>query len=114
MKYFHKNPGHDSFLYQGYGRIYVEFTKEILKVEAIIQSMDEFEFDYYPSGLVTEITNYPQVIDIGKFDIDLDELYAKCKAVKLNIFTFDAEDNPYPMGFTKTLTQDEILTLIKS
>ena len=41
-----------AFTYKGYGRIYTN-PENIQDVKNIIQKLDEFEWEYYPKGLVT-------------------------------------------------------------
>lgn len=67
-----------TFNRKGYGRIYVESEDQIQAVREAIRQMDEFEFSYLPSNLVTTFSEYPEVVYTHKFDsLDLDHLAAK-------------------------------------
>lgn len=76
------------FDYKSTGAIVVPLIADISVVEGIIKDMDEDEFTgYYPEGLVTvdgggrsARTTY-----MGKFSVDLVELYRRCKKVGITI-----------------------------
>lgn len=81
--------GDDSFTYKGYGRIYVR-GEHVSLVEAWIKAQSEFEWSYYPEGLVTLATEYPRSIYVGKFEPDLADLKQKCKDSRVPIFVLNA------------------------
>ena len=84
------------FTRKWYGRIYIKDGINKERVEELIKILDEFEYDYLPSNLITTFDNYPQVEYTGKFEIDLDLLEANCINEGINIFCFDAWHQEYP------------------
>lgn len=82
--------GDDSFTYNGYGRIYVRSEHDVSLVEAWIKAQSDFEWGYYPEGLVTLATEYPRIIYVGKFEPDLADLKQKCKDSGVPIFVLNA------------------------
>jgi len=79
-----------TFTRKGYGRIYVDNDDNIDKVKEIIKQMDEFEFDYLPEKLITNINNYPEFEYCHKFDaLDLDELTYRCYIAGIFIMCVD-------------------------
>lgn len=92
---------YNTFPRKGYGRIFVEKEEDIDKVKDIIRRMDEFEYDYLPSKLITvfnpNIKTFPKEnpkdhfwLDMGythKFDsLNLNELQFRCWAECIKIF----------------------------
>jgi len=70
------------------GAIVVPRIEDIAVVEGIIKVMNEDEFvGYYPAGLVASADRpwRPTTTYIGKFEIDLVELYQRCKKVGIVI-----------------------------
>lgn len=64
---------------KGYARIYVSKKEDIVKVKKIIKEIDEFEYDYITSDLITVFDGTIEHVYNGKFDsIDMDDLMAKC------------------------------------
>jgi hypothetical protein len=78
-----------AFTYKGYGRIYTN-PENIREVKQIIQYLDQFEWMYYPVGLV------------APWDF--------CKKANIPVFIFDSGMNSDSGGYypTKPLTKDEI------
>lgn len=101
-----------AFTYKGYGRIYTDI-KNVQVVENIIQELDEFEWSYYPKGLVTSWNNYPNVEYVGKFELDEEKFKQICNARNIPVFIFDAGMNDSPSGYypTKPLSREEIQQL---
>jgi hypothetical protein len=99
-----------AFNYKGYGRIYTN-PENIQDVENIIQELDEFEWGYYPGGLVISWDRYPNVEYIGKFELNEDKFKQICKERNIPVFVFNAYDNEYPRGYVKTLNREEIKQL---
>lgn len=96
-----------AFKYKGYGRIYT-FPKYILQVESLIKELDEFEWSYYPEGLVVDFDRYPNVIYIGKFELNLEKFKEECDKRRLPVFVFNSEDNDEPCGAYKLITKDDL------
>ena len=91
-----------AFKYKGYGRIYT-FPKYILQVESLIKELDEFEWEYYPGGLVISWDRYPNVEYVGKFELDEEKFKQICKERNIPVFVFNAYDNEYPRGYVKKI-----------
>lgn len=98
------------FTYKGYGRIYVLNQGDIYKVENIIKETDEFEWDYYPTGLVAILDSYPNLIYVGEFELNFD-LEEECKKHNIPIFIFSSgiEDCVLPY---QSINKEEIKTLM--
>ena len=98
-----------SFTYKGYGRIYTN-PENIQDVVNIIQELDEFEWSYYPTGLVTSWDEYPRVDYVGKFELDKEKFQQICKERNIPVFVFDASLNDYPSGYypERPLNKEEI------
>lgn len=79
-----------AFNYKGYGRIYTNL-ENIQDVENIIQELDDFEWGYYPKGLVTSWDYYPNVEYVGKFELDEDKFKQICKERNIPVFIFTFE-----------------------
>ena len=80
----------NKFTHKGYGRIYVRSEEDILKVEAIIKELDEFEYDYLPDKLIATFDNYPYLKYLHKFsDMDMNKLTAECWKRGIYIFVLD-------------------------
>lgn len=103
------------FTYKGYGRIYVQNQEDIEKVEEIIKELDEFEWAYYPSSLVTTLDRYPNVVYIGKFELHFN-LEEECKKRNIPVFIFDSGMEDWPKGYfiSEPLTKEQIQTLMVS
>lgn len=87
--------------HKGYGRIYCEKADDIVKVEAIIKELDEFEHGYLPLKMITTFDNYPQVVYTHKFsDLNMDRLTAVCWKRGIKIWVFDAGHTEYPSDGT--------------
>jgi hypothetical protein len=101
-----------AFTYKGYGRIYTN-PENIRDVEYILQEIDEFEWSYYPVGLVASWDEYPRVDYVGKFELDGEKLKQICKERNIPVFIFDSGFIDYPSGYypTKPLSREEIKTL---
>lgn len=99
-----------AFTYKGYGRIYTD-REYIKQVEKIIEELDEFEWGYYPEGLVSSWDKYPNVIYVHKFELDENKFKQICKERNIPVFVFNSYDNEYSRGYTKTLNKEEIKTL---
>jgi len=99
-----------AFTYKGYGRIYTN-PEHIQDVEDIIKLLDEFEWGYYPEGLVTSWDRYPNVEYVGKFELNEDKFKELCKKADIPVFIFDAGMNDFPLGYTKILNKEEIQQL---
>lgn len=99
-----------AFTYKGYGRIYTN-PENIKEVETIIKELDEFEWGYYPEGLVVSWDRYPNVEYVGKFELDRDKFKKICKARNIPVFVFDAEEDYNTFGYCKTLNKQEIKEL---
>ena len=81
----------EGFTKKGYARIYVEKTEDISKVHNLIREIDEYEWDYFPEGLVTTFDEYPQLVYTHKFDaIDPDYIVALCWKRGIKCFAVDA------------------------
>jgi len=89
-----------AFTYKGYGRIYTN-PEHIQDVEKIIEELDEFEWSYYPQGLVVSWDYYPNVEYVGKFELDEEKFKALCKKANIPVFIFDSGMNDYPHGYYK-------------
>jgi hypothetical protein len=64
---------------KGFARIYTATPDDVAKVTALIQELDDFEFDYLPKGLVAPFSQFPKLVYTGKFDgLDVDWLTAEC------------------------------------
>jgi hypothetical protein len=98
-----------AFTYKGYGRIYTN-PENIREVKQIIQYLDQFEWMYYPVGLVAPWDIYPKVEYVGKFVLNEEEFKALCKKANIPVFIFDSGMNSDSGGYypTKPLTKDEI------
>lgn len=101
-----------AFTYKGFGRIYTN-PEHIQVVEDIIKLLDEFEWSYYPKGLVASWDNYPNVEYVGKFELDEQKFKELCKKAYIPVFIFDAGMNNYPSGYypTEPLSKAEIKQL---
>jgi hypothetical protein len=99
-----------AFTYKGYGRIYTD-QEYIEDVEKIIEELDEFEWSYYPTFLITSWDRYPNVEYVGKFELNEEKFKELCKERNIPVFVFNAYDNEYPRGYVKTLSKEEIKTL---
>ena len=99
-----------AFTYKGYGHIYTNL-ENIQDVENIIQELDEFEWSYYPEGLVTSWDRYPYVKYVGKFELDGEKFKELCKERNIPVFIFDAGMDDWTSGYTKTLNREEIKEL---
>lgn len=101
-----------SFTYKGYGRIYTNPENHQDVVE-IIKELDEFEWSYYPQGLVASWNEYPRVEYVGKFELDKEKFKQICKDRNIPIFIFDAGMNDYPSGYypSQPLNTEEIKNL---
>ena len=73
--------------------------------------LDEFEWGYYPEGLVTSWDKYPNVEYVGKFELNGEKFKEFCKKADIPVFIFDAGMNDYPRGYVKTLNREEIKQL---
>jgi len=85
------------FTKKGYGRIYVMEECDITKVETIIKKIDASEFEgYYPKGLVTPFSNYPDIIYLHKFcDVDMNLVSALCWDSNIPIWVLDNGRNDW-------------------
>jgi hypothetical protein len=101
-----------AFTYKGYGRIYTN-PEHIQVVEDIIKLLDEFEWGYYPQGLVASWDRYPNVEYVGKFELNGEKFKEFCKKADIPVFIFDAGMNDYPSGYypTEPLSKEEIKQL---
>ena len=90
---------YNTFPRKAYGRIFVETTDDIAKVEAIIRKMDDFEYSYLPEKFITVFDANIKTFSDGskhlwmdmsythKFDsLDLNELQFRCWAAGIKIF----------------------------
>lgn len=76
----------NSFPYKGYGRIIVKTPEEKQKVIDLIKEIDDFEFPYMPKDVIAvEKQDTTDVVYIGKFEPDLDELIQRCKQQGISI-----------------------------
>ena len=90
--------------HKGYGRIYVEKPEDIERVKAIIHEMDEFEYYYLPTDLITLFSEYPKVVYTHKFDdLDMDDLTAECWNRGIHCWVFDAGHDEFPQQAVKGL-----------
>ena len=90
---------------KGWGRIYCADAADVNRVNQIIQSMDEFEYDYLPKGMVAPFSEYPKVIYTHKFDgLDVDALTAICWRAGILIWVFDSGYEEYPLDATAVVT----------
>lgn len=97
----------NTLTHKGYGRIYVDWNDHIQTVHNIIKEMDEYEFGYMPSDIVTHASDYPKVVYTHKFDdLDMDELTARCWRVGVRIWVFNAGHNEYPTSKMVTETNE--------
>lgn len=74
---------------KGMGRIFVEKHEDIERVKQVIKEMDEFEFEYIPSGLITVFnpSETPSMSFTSKFyDLDIDELIIRCWKAGIKCF----------------------------
>jgi hypothetical protein len=101
-----------AFTYKGYGRIYTN-PENHQDVVDIIKELDEFEWSYYPRGLVTSWSEYPRVEHVGKFELNEEKFKQICKERNIPVFIFNAGMNDYPSGYypTKPLNREEIKQL---
>ena len=101
-----------AFTYKGFGRIYTN-PEHIQNVENIIQELDEFEWSYYPEGLVASWNEYPRVEYIGKFELKEERFKQICKDRNIPIFIFDAGLETSPLGYypIEPLNTEEIKNL---
>lgn len=91
----------NTFPRKAYGRIFVEKEEDIQKVKDIIRKMDEFEYGYLPTDLITvfspNIRRFPDHdpkdhlwLDMAythKFDtLNLNELQFRCWAAGIKVF----------------------------
>ena len=89
----------NKFTRKGYGRIYCEYAEDIIRVELVIKSMDEFEFGYMPGDMIAPFSMYPTVVYNGKFDdLDLNDLTARCWDIGVKIWCFNSGFNAYPLS----------------
>ena len=79
-----------TFTYKGIGRIYIDKEENIEKVKEEIMEMDEFEYDYLPTAFIALFDYYPVTVFVGKFEIDINELTARCWKKGIHIFCYDA------------------------
>ena len=100
-----------AFTYKGYGRIYTN-PENIQDVENIIKELSEFEWGYYPGGLVVSWDRYPNVEYVGKFELNENKFKEICKKRNIPVFIFDngTEYETYG-GYKKTLNREEIKEL---
>ena len=100
-----------AFTYKGYGRIYTN-PENIQDVEDILKEIDENEYHtYYPGGLVAPWDRYPNVEYTYKFDLRENDFRQLCEERNIPIFIFNAGRDNNPLGYTKTLTREEIKQL---
>ena len=101
-----------AFTYKGYGRIYTN-SEHIEDVEYIIQKLDEFEWDYYPKGLVASWDTYPHVEYVGKFELNKEKFKELCKKANIPFFIGNSGMNDHPLGYhlTGSLSKGEIEAL---
>lgn len=86
---------------KNYAAIYVNKPEDVKKVEAIIEEMDPFEYDYLPEGLVKPFSEYPKTTYTHKFDaLDMNALTALCWSRGIFIWVFDARSE-YPENAIK-------------
>jgi hypothetical protein len=101
-----------AFTYKGYGRIYTN-SENHQDVVDIIKELDEFEWSYYPTGLVTSWDMYPNVEYVGKFELDKEKFQQICKERNIPVFIFDAGFTDHPSGYypERPLNKEEIKQL---
>jgi hypothetical protein len=98
-----------SFTWKGFGRIYVYHEADISRVLNILTDMDPYEVEHYlPSDLICTVDKYPQVVHVGKFEIDTEDLYWRCYGAKVPIIVFDAGNDDCPSGIELTLTREDL------
>ena len=86
---------------KSYAAIYVEKQEQIEDVEAVIHSMDSFEYDYLPDCLIKPFSEYPGVAYTHKFcDLDMDDLTAICWSRGIRIWVFYAGEE-FPQNANK-------------
>ena len=84
----------NTLTHKGYSRIYCETEADIAKVREVVKELDEYEYGYMPSNLVTVYTNYPSVVYTGKFsDLDMNALTAECWKRGIKIWVNDTGHN---------------------
>lgn len=85
-----------NFTRKGYGRIYVANAEDCLRVEGIMESMDEFEYQYLPQGFIAPFSAYPELVYTGKFDgLDLNKFTAECFRQGIYIWCCDNGTQEY-------------------
>jgi len=77
------------FTYKTYGRIFVQKEEDIVAVEAIIHELDEFEYEYLPSNLITVYRPNASMVYLHKFEIDKIALTEKCWQAGIWIWCVD-------------------------
>ena len=97
----------NAFTYKGYGRIYTN-PENIQDVENIIKFLNEFEWDYYPKGLVASWDIYPNVAYVGKFELDEEKFKELCKKAHIPVFVLDGGIGGNLWCYEVTLNKDEI------
>lgn len=77
------------FAYKTYGRIFVQKEEDIALVKAIMQDLDEFEYEYLPSDLITVWTPNSGMVYLHKFEMDKIALTEKCIMAGIWIWCVD-------------------------
>jgi hypothetical protein len=85
----------NSFTFKGYGRLYT-FEEYIETLEEVIKELDDFEWSYYPKGLVSSVDEYPNVVYVGRFEPNLDDLKSACKKKRDSHLHFRFRDGSPP------------------
>lgn len=94
-----------AFTRKGYGRIFCQKEEDVETVYKIIKELDEFEFDYIPSGFVVPVSEFPNLVFTGKFDaLDKNVITAACLRKGIIVICFD---NAYDEFFHEILTKNE-------
>lgn len=72
----------NDFLKKGYGRIYVmnpiDGSAKLDRVREIVQGVDEYEWMYYPNGLIAPFKGKVELIYTGKFEACMDTITLRC------------------------------------
>ena len=78
-----------------YGRIFVEFSEDIERVDAIIKRLDDWEYGYMPKDFITvyDPSNRP-IIYGHKFELNMEKLRLACFVVGISVMLVtDCEEN---------------------
>lgn len=91
---------------KGYARIYVKSEEDIEVVEGILRDNSEFEWSYYPKGLVAVFNGDLQLIYTGKYeDTCMDKLAFECmkRGIWIQVFKSNSQNEETVWRYTSEI-----------